>query len=147
MDHRRPVRPPSAARRALFHSSTRRQNPLNANHSKPSVHIASEEPDPQDDFVERDGTGNYKLLAPTTAMKVGISNLTTEADEEADQENQMIALYGKQNCHWDQAGKYMIFRKVNIRANLCSDIGRDQSRPASQFREEGAESGERSVDV
>jgi len=110
MDSRRPVRPPPSSRRAVFHPSTtqsRRTNPLNpSTHAKPSVHIASEEPEPEKDLVERDGAGNYKTLGPTTAMKMSaIGSLENEAEAEAEQEKQMIALYGTENAHWDQAGE------------------------------------------
>ncbi|KAF2680245.1 hypothetical protein K458DRAFT_312282 [Lentithecium fluviatile CBS 122367] len=118
MDHRRPVRPPPAARRALFHAtaSRRHPNPLHAQNplhpsnpassnpnARPAMPIATEEPDPANDLVERDSAGNYKISAPITAMKMGVGGARTEADEELEQENQMIALYGKESQHWDQA--------------------------------------------
>lgn len=76
-------------------------------HSKSSVHIAAEEPLPEDDLVERDSAGNYKTVGPTTAMKMSVTGgLKSDADEEADQEKQVIDLYGKESGHWDQAGKF-----------------------------------------
>jgi hypothetical protein len=122
MDQRRPIRPTSTARRGLFHSTTSRRHPnpnplhgpssLHPSHTtssnpnaRPTIPIATEEPDPAADLVERDSAGNYTISAPITAMKMG-SGGTGAEDEELEQENQMIALYGKENCHWDQAGEY-----------------------------------------
>lgn len=105
MDHRRAVRPPATTRRALFSSTTTRPLHHPRNPNPKSVHIAAESPDPSDDLVERDSAGNYKIMAPTTAMKMGVNGVRSAEDEEKEQEDQMIALYGKQNCHWDQAGK------------------------------------------
>ncbi|KAF2253964.1 hypothetical protein BU26DRAFT_516218 [Trematosphaeria pertusa] len=102
MDHRRAIRPPISSRRNLFHPA-RRQHALDPKLSKTAVHIAAEESDPKDDLVERDSAGNYSMLAPTTAMKMGVNSVRSELDDETEQENQMIALYGKQNHHWDQA--------------------------------------------
>ncbi|PVI07688.1 hypothetical protein DM02DRAFT_608770 [Periconia macrospinosa] len=122
MDSRRPVRPPPTSRRAVFHPSTsqsRRNNPLNTNaHPKPSVHIASEEPIPADDLVERDSAGNYKTMGPTTAMKIGVTGgMKGEAEEQDEQERQMIGLYGKENGHWDQAA-IMDEVKTALRSSL-----------------------------
>lgn len=104
MDSRRPVRPAPSSRRALFHATSTRQK---AQHppSKTAVHIASETPSPADDLVERDANGNYKILAPTTAMKLGVDKGTSPDEEDKEQEDQMIALYGRNNCHWDQDGE------------------------------------------
>lgn len=105
MDHRRAVRPPQAARRALFQPPTsRRQNPA---HNKSAVHIATEEASPDDDLVERDSNGAYKVNAPSTAMKMGVGAVRSTEEEEREQEEQMIALYGKPNVHWDQAGMFL----------------------------------------
>ncbi|KAF1957457.1 hypothetical protein CC80DRAFT_592718 [Byssothecium circinans] len=110
MDARRPVRPPPASRRALFHpppTQPRRQNPLNPSiHTKPSVHIATEESSPEEDLIERDAAGNYKITGPTTAMKMGIigaGGVKSESEEAEEQERQMISMYGQENAHWDQA--------------------------------------------
>ena len=54
-----------------------------------------------------DSAGNYKTVGPTTAMKMSVTGgLKSDADDEADQEKQVIDLYGKENGHWDQAGKF-----------------------------------------
>ncbi|KAF2638958.1 hypothetical protein P280DRAFT_470964 [Massarina eburnea CBS 473.64] len=110
MDSRRPVRPPPASRRALFHPQTsqpRRANPHNpSTHTKPSVHIAVEEASPEEDLVERDASGNYRVAGPTTAMKVGTlgtSSVKSEGEEAEKQERQMISMFGQENGHWDQA--------------------------------------------
>ena len=58
----------------------------------------------EEELVGRDEFGNYKLHTPTSEMKTAF-DLRTEEDEKADQENQVISMYGKQNQHWDQAGK------------------------------------------
>ena len=119
MDQRRPIRPTSTARRGLFHSTTSRRHPnplqnassLHPSHTTSSnpntrsnIPLGAEEHDPAEDLVERDSAGNYKISAPITAMKMGSGGVGPE-DEEVEQENQMIALYGKENCHWDQAGE------------------------------------------
>jgi len=122
MDQRRPIRPSSTARRGLFNNTTSRRhphpNPLHSTSSlqpshatsshpstRPTIPIAPSDPDPAADLVERDSAGNYKISAPITAMKMGSGGAGAE-DEEVEQENQMIALYGKENCHWDQAGEF-----------------------------------------
>jgi hypothetical protein len=122
MDQRRPIRPTSTARRGLFHNTTSRRHPhpnplhtassLHPSHTtstnpnaRPPIPLAAAEADPAEDLVERDSAGNYKISAPITAMKMG-SGGTGGEDEEVEQENQMIALYGKENCHWDQAGEF-----------------------------------------
>ncbi|KAJ4302767.1 hypothetical protein N0V90_001658 [Kalmusia sp. IMI 367209] len=116
MDTRRPVRPAPSTRRALFHTTTARAKPAHPP-SKTTVHIASETASPADDLVERDAAGNYKILAPTTAMKMGVDKGTSPEEEEKDQEDQMIALYGRSNCHWDQAA-ILEEIKVALRASL-----------------------------
>ncbi|KAK7190172.1 hypothetical protein PSPO01_03893 [Paraphaeosphaeria sporulosa] len=118
MDHRRPIRPPpghpvGAPRRPLFTTtSTTSSQPSRANSrttaaSKPTtVHISPDDPNnPDDDLVERDATGSYKIMAPSAAMKAGVAPPISAEQEEKDQEDQIIALYGKSSCHWDQAGR------------------------------------------
>ncbi|KAF2446318.1 hypothetical protein P171DRAFT_483667 [Karstenula rhodostoma CBS 690.94] len=116
MDHRRPIRPPhpaGAPRRPLFHaSSTGSSHPSRANSrttaaSKPTtVHISPDDTNnPDNDLVERDAAGNYKIMAPSAAMKAGVAPPISPEQEEKDQEDQIIALYGQNSCHWDQAGR------------------------------------------
>lgn len=119
MDHRRPIRPPHPTnpRRPLFNTaSTSSAHPSRANSrgaatSKPAtVHISPDDTNNRDDdLVERDAAGNYKIMAPSTAMKMAVEPPVSPEQEEKEQEDQMIALYGKSNCHWDQAGKYIFF--------------------------------------
>ncbi|KAF2868297.1 hypothetical protein BDV95DRAFT_579542 [Massariosphaeria phaeospora] len=121
MDLRRPVRPPNpSARRGLFPigGTSRRPNThLNPTLSTTSLHIPAEAADPKDDLVERDSSGNYCMQAPGTNIRSGSAGSRNELDEETDQENQMIALYGKQNNHWDQAAIL-----AEIRAALESSL-------------------------
>jgi hypothetical protein len=81
-----------------------------------------------DDLVERDANGNYMLAAPNNGVSK-IGSFTAEVDEETgecsprprfrdrlcsmnlmptpicvEQDNQLIAMYGKRNEHWDTAG-------------------------------------------
>ncbi|KAL5393759.1 hypothetical protein PMIN03_011150 [Paraphaeosphaeria minitans] len=121
MDHRRPIRPPpghpaGVPRRALFTTtSTTSSHPSRANSrtttsSKPAtVHISPDDANnPDDDLVERDAAGNYKIMAPSAAMKAGVAPPISAEQEEKDQEDQIIALYGKSSCHWDQAGEFAL---------------------------------------
>ncbi|KAL5380207.1 hypothetical protein DPSP01_008008 [Paraphaeosphaeria sporulosa] len=132
MDHRRPIRPPpghpvGAPRRPLFTTtSTTSSQPSRANSrttaaSKPTtVHISPDDPNnPDDDLVERDATGSYKIMAPSAAMKAGVAPPISAEQEEKDQEDQIIALYGKSSCHWDQAAVL-----DEIRAALKSSLER-----------------------
>ncbi|KZM21863.1 hypothetical protein ST47_g6986 [Ascochyta rabiei] len=99
MDHPRAVRPPPGARRNLFQSS-RRQNPTAV---RPDTATIFQQP-MEDELVERTPDGEYALFAPQTVYKhmaLGLGN-ARETDEETEQENQMIELYGQQNAHWDR---------------------------------------------
>lgn len=120
MDHRRPIRPPhpaGAPRRPLFTSaSTTTSHPSRTNSrtntaSKPAtVHISTDDTNnPDNDLVERDAAGNYKIMAPSAAMQAGVAPSISADQEEKEQEDQVISLYGKTNCHWDQAGKPPFF--------------------------------------
>jgi hypothetical protein len=120
MDHRRPIRPPhpaGAPRRPLFTtSSTGASHPSRANSrttaaSKPAaVHIPPDDPNNRDDdLVERDAAGNYKIMAPSTAMKMAVEVPISPEQEEKEQDDRIIALYGKSSCHWDQAGMLPLF--------------------------------------
>ncbi|KAH7087659.1 hypothetical protein FB567DRAFT_525449 [Paraphoma chrysanthemicola] len=97
--HIRPVRPPPTSRRALFHPSTRRQPPTSV--VRPDTATIFQQP-MEDELVERNEKGEYKVDAPNTSYKHLVA-MSREADEETEQENQMIELYGKQNAHWDPA--------------------------------------------
>ncbi|KAJ4347384.1 hypothetical protein N0V95_005481 [Ascochyta clinopodiicola] len=99
MDHTRAVRPPPGARRNLFQSS-RRQNPTAV---RPDTATIFQQP-MEDELVERTPDGEYALFAPHTMYKhmaLGLGN-AQETDEETEQENQIIELYGQQNAHWDR---------------------------------------------
>ncbi|KAF2736954.1 hypothetical protein EJ04DRAFT_139131 [Polyplosphaeria fusca] len=102
MDIRRPTRAPPASRR-LFHTGTapRRQNM--GSQIATALRMPSEERSANNELVERDTTGNYAMAAPHNGIGKGAS-LAHEVDEETEQENQMIAMYGTQNEHWDTAG-------------------------------------------
>lgn len=121
MDHRRPIRPPhpaaAASRHPLFNSSSstsshpsRANSRTTATSKSTTVHISADDTNnPDDDLVERDAAGNYKIMAPSAAMKAGVAPPISAEQEEKDQEDQIIALYGKSSCHWDQAGEFPYF--------------------------------------
>ncbi|KAF2474283.1 uncharacterized protein BDR25DRAFT_281139 [Lindgomyces ingoldianus] len=107
MDLRRPTRnpnPPARRHHHLFHAPSRRPltHPLSTAISTSALHIPAEEAERNDDLVERDGSGNYNMAAPSTNLKPNLG-VAAELDEETEQENQMISLYGKRNEHWDTA--------------------------------------------
>ncbi|KAH8725956.1 hypothetical protein GQ44DRAFT_706182 [Phaeosphaeriaceae sp. PMI808] len=96
--HLRAVRiPPHASRRALF-STTRRQAPTSV--VRPDTATIFQQ-NMDDELVERDDKGDFKVNAPNTTYKHLIMGTGRETDEETEQENQIIDLYGKQNPHWD----------------------------------------------
>ena len=143
MDNRRPVRPPQqqTSRRPLFNTAASRSKPTTTN-SK-TVHIASEASHQDEDLVERDPSGNYKVIGPTTAMKMGVDRGLDVDDEEKEQEDQMIALYGKQNVHWDQAGMFLFPLSVRfVLTRGYSRHGRGQGCAEGKLGEEGTELGE-----
>ncbi|ORY09878.1 hypothetical protein BCR34DRAFT_450804, partial [Clohesyomyces aquaticus] len=91
-------------RHHIFHAPSRRPlaHPLSTTVSASALHIPTEEADRNDDLVERDANGNYSMAAPSTSLKPNMG-VQTELEEETEQENQMIGLYGKRNEHWDTA--------------------------------------------
>lgn len=56
----------------------------------------------EEEFVERDAQGEYKIAAPHPVYKnmVALSG-APEEDEESNQDNEVIGLYEKRNSHWD----------------------------------------------
>ncbi|KAJ4353938.1 uncharacterized protein N0V89_005670 [Didymosphaeria variabile] len=56
-------------------------------------------------------------------MKMGVEAPVNPEQEEKEQEDQMIALYGKTNCHWDQAGRGgdVVRKGAN---DLCESLSR-----------------------
>ncbi|KAF2631295.1 hypothetical protein BU25DRAFT_407808 [Macroventuria anomochaeta] len=120
MDHTRAVRPPPGARRNLFHP-TRRQNPTAV---RPDTATVFQQP-MEDELVERAPNGEYALYAPQTVYKhmaLGLGN-GRESDEETEQENQMIELYGQQNAHWDkEAVKAEV--KTALKSSLAKKVAR-----------------------
>jgi hypothetical protein len=90
-----------------------------------TVQIPAEEPDPKDDLIERDSSGNYIVAAPAPAksyqamqreleeetgipcpfnVKKWFKEVTTDFGRCTEQENHLISLYGKQTGHWDKNG-------------------------------------------
>ncbi|KAH6622360.1 hypothetical protein C7974DRAFT_220659 [Boeremia exigua] len=98
MDHTRAVRPPAGARRNLF-QSTRRQNPTAV---RPDTATIFQQP-MEEEMVERTSNGEFALYAPQTVYKHMALGLGSgrESDEDTEQENQIIELYGRKNTHWD----------------------------------------------
>ncbi|KAH4848860.1 hypothetical protein HBH75_149550 [Parastagonospora nodorum] len=90
----RAARPPPS-RRALF-QSTRRQPPTSV--VRPDTATIFQQP-MDDELVERDDKGQYIITAPSSMYKQ-MAHMR-EGDEETEQENHIIELYGKQNAHWD----------------------------------------------
>ena len=87
----------------------------------PAIPISSDQTsNPDDELVERDEKGNYKILGPSAAMRMSIEKPTTPEEEEKEQEDNMIALYGRGHCHWDQAGKSPVsfFSRENLRLRV-----------------------------
>tara|TARA_R110002003_G_scaffold48_3_gene3918 strand:+ start:26130 stop:26438 length:309 start_codon:yes stop_codon:yes gene_type:complete len=76
--HIRPVRPPPTSRRALFHASTRRQPPTSV--VRPDTATIFQQP-MEDELVERNEKGEYKVDAPSTSYKHLVA-MSREADEE-----------------------------------------------------------------
>ncbi|KAL1608744.1 hypothetical protein SLS59_001934 [Nothophoma quercina] len=77
-----------------------------------------------DELVERTPNGEYAMYAPQTVYKhmaLGLGN-GREEDEEAEQENQMIELYGQQNAHWDKEAV-----EAEVKAALKSSLGKKVS--------------------
>ncbi|KAF2795305.1 hypothetical protein K505DRAFT_273497 [Melanomma pulvis-pyrius CBS 109.77] len=53
-------------------------------------------------MVERDSTGNYSMAAPSTSLNKREVDGLQGGDEESEQENQLIALFGQHNRLYDQ---------------------------------------------
>ncbi|EOA89429.1 uncharacterized protein SETTUDRAFT_167901 [Exserohilum turcica Et28A] len=111
---KRAIRLPPNTRRNLFPSHTaQQQQPTSRrpNHNAPSVRPDSREIQPdifmqplEDELVEKDVQGDYVTHAPVPVYKnMGTVSLGQEGDEEAEQENEVIEMYGKPNGHWDAA--------------------------------------------
>ncbi|KAG9196044.1 hypothetical protein G6011_01165 [Alternaria panax] len=117
MDNRA-IRLPPTTRRNIFASHTaqnpdQRQQPHHQparrhNAAAPSVRPDSREIEQDifmqssdEEFVERDALGEYIIKAPTPVYRdMGVGS---EGDEEAEQENEVVNLYGKANVQWDMA--------------------------------------------
>ncbi|KAF2854450.1 hypothetical protein T440DRAFT_465415 [Plenodomus tracheiphilus IPT5] len=99
MDNRA-VRLPPNARRNIFHTTSRRQNPttIRPDHEMPANIF---QPPTEEEFVERDAQGEYKIAAPHPVYKNMALGVPPEEDEETSQDNEMISLYEKRNSHWD----------------------------------------------
>ncbi|OAL02434.1 hypothetical protein IQ06DRAFT_303138 [Phaeosphaeriaceae sp. SRC1lsM3a] len=95
----RATRPPPS-RRALFHASTRRQAQPSV--VRPDTATIFQQP-MEDELVERDEKGQYKINTPSTMYKHLAMGMGRESDEEAEHENAVIDMYGKPNPAWDQA--------------------------------------------
>ncbi|CAI9627541.1 hypothetical protein GT037_009210 [Alternaria burnsii] len=131
MDNRA-IRLPPTTRRNIFASHTaqnpdQRQQPQHAparrqNGAAPSVRPDSREIEADifsssadEDFVERDALGEYIVKAPTPVYRdMGVGS---EEDDESEQENQVINLYGKTNAQWDMEAV-----EEEIRAALKSSL-------------------------
>ncbi|KAJ8113923.1 hypothetical protein OPT61_g4075 [Boeremia exigua] len=116
MDHTRAVRPPPGARRNPF-QSTRRQNPTAV---RPDTATIFQQP-MESELVERAPNGEYALYAPQTVYKhmaLGLSN-GRDSDEETEQENQVIELYGRKHTHWDKEAV-----EAEVKAALKSSLAK-----------------------
>ncbi|KAF2181823.1 hypothetical protein K469DRAFT_713419 [Zopfia rhizophila CBS 207.26] len=137
MDIRRPTRNPNpSSRRNIFNPPPRRPltNPLSSTTiSTSSLHTPFSEPSHRNnDLVERDSSGNYSMAAPAVNLKAG-GGFRSEQEEEREQENQVIALHGKRNEHWDAAALVS-----EIKAALDSSLERKvQSLEADRWMFEG----------
>ncbi|KAF1915461.1 hypothetical protein BDU57DRAFT_518438 [Ampelomyces quisqualis] len=99
----RATRPPPS-RRALFQTSTStRRNHPSTSVVRPDTATTVFPPAMCDELVERDEKGQFKVNAPSTMYKHLAMGANREAEEEIEQENQIIDLYGKQDAHWDPA--------------------------------------------
>lgn len=57
---------------------------------------------PDQDFVERDAQGNFKIAAPHHGYRNMVLGLAEEeVDPETSQDNETICLYERRNSHWD----------------------------------------------
>ncbi|KAL1793702.1 hypothetical protein ACET3X_008684 [Alternaria dauci] len=119
MDNRA-IRLPPTTRRNIFASHTaqnpdhrqqqhhhhHQQQPRRQNTTAPSIRPDSREIEADiflssadEDLVERDSLGEYIVKAPTPVYRdMGAGS---EDDDETEQENQVIGLYGKTNAQWD----------------------------------------------
>ncbi|KAJ4402306.1 hypothetical protein N0V91_007340 [Didymella pomorum] len=119
MDHTRAVRPPPGARRNLF-QSTRRQNPTAV---RPDTATTIFQHPLEDEMVERKPDGDYVMYAPQTVYKhmaLGLGN-GRDSDEETEQENQIIELYGQKNAHWDKEAVEAEV-KVALKSSLAKKV-------------------------
>ncbi|KAH6866337.1 hypothetical protein J4E91_007709 [Alternaria rosae] len=129
MDNRA-IRLPPTTRRNIFAAHTTQQQQTQSqqpparrqNQAAPSIRPDSREIEQdifmqptQDEFVERDDIGEYVVKAPAPVYReMGVGS---EGDEEGEQENEMIQLYGKTNAQWDA-----VVVEEEIRAALKSSL-------------------------
>ncbi|KAJ4989355.1 hypothetical protein SVAN01_05080 [Stagonosporopsis vannaccii] len=114
MDHNRTVRPPP--RRNLFHG-TRRGGTTAV---RPDTATIFQQPTGEE-LVERAPNGEYALYAPQTVYKhmaLGLG-VGRETDEETEQENQMIDLYGRKIAHYDKEAV-----EAEVKAALKSSLAK-----------------------
>ncbi|KAJ4379170.1 hypothetical protein N0V86_005214 [Didymella sp. IMI 355093] len=75
----------------------------------------------EDEMVERKPDGDYAIFAPQTVYKhmaLGLGN-GRESDEETEQENQIIQLYGQKNAQWDKEAV-----EAEVKAALKSSLAK-----------------------
>ncbi|KAH7553252.1 hypothetical protein J3E72DRAFT_241868 [Bipolaris maydis] len=121
-------------RRNLFAAHTTQQQPPTSrrqNQNAPSVRPDSREIQQdiftqpvEDEMVERDAQGDYIIHAPTPVYKnMGTASIGPEGDEEGENENELIEMYGKPNVHWAAAGiedEIRIALKSSLRKKVAS---------------------------
>lgn len=62
-------------------------------------------------------------MAPTAAMRMSVEKPMSAEEEEKEQEDHMISLFGRNNCHWDQTGKLQFFvseRLEQVHTRACA---------------------------
>ncbi|KAF1837845.1 hypothetical protein BDW02DRAFT_565567 [Decorospora gaudefroyi] len=118
MDNRAIRLPPTTTRRNIFTAhpaqQPRRQKPRpDQDPPEPTIFQQPAE----DELVERNSSGEYVTQAPTPVYK----DMLRDADaEEQGQENELIALYGKPNTHWDVEEEIRAALKSSLRRKVAS---------------------------
>ncbi|KAF1947017.1 hypothetical protein EJ02DRAFT_392773 [Clathrospora elynae] len=104
MDNRA-VRLPPTARRNIFttHAQQQPRRQQNVPTIRPDREAVFQQP-AEDELVERTAEGEYVVHAPQPVYRnMALVSLGREGQEDIDQENELIDLYGKPNAHWDAA--------------------------------------------
>ncbi|KAH9872656.1 hypothetical protein J1614_005050 [Plenodomus biglobosus] len=118
----RAVRLPPNARRNIFHTTSRRQN---ATTIRPDHQMSANifQQPTEEEFVERDEQGEYKIAAPHPVYKNMALGVAPEEDEETNQDNEMISLYEKGHSHFDPKmveEEVRVALKNSMRKNVAS---------------------------